>query len=147
MAAGTETGQSEAETSLEFRVTRADMAAFRRLSGDTNPLHDDPAYAQRCGFDDVVVYGSLILAQVSRLLGTTRPGPGCVWRSVALRFRNPLYVGVAARLSAATVYSNEAFRLVRLKLRVEAAGILIADGEAEAQLATPSKTRIAHAVQ
>jgi 3-hydroxybutyryl-CoA dehydratase len=149
MAVGAEAGQPVVkETQLEFRITLADMSAFRRLSGDTNPLHDDAAFARRCGFDDVVVYGGLIVAQVSRLLGTLIPGPGCVWRSLTFKFRNPLYVGVRARLRASVVYSNETFRLVRLKLRVEAANVLIAEGEAEAQLAAAASERSAvHAIQ
>lgn len=119
---------------FEFRVSQEDMQTFRQLSGDTNPLHHDAAFARQRGFKDVVVYGSLIVAQVSRMLGTAMPGPGCVWRSIALRFRNPLYVDAPACLYATVAYANEAFGLVRLKLRVESGGQVVADGEAEAQL-------------
>jgi 3-hydroxybutyryl-CoA dehydratase len=119
---------------LEFHVSPEDMRTFRRLSGDTNPLHHDAAFARQRGFKDVVVYGSLIVAQVSRLLGTAMPGPGCVWRSIALRFRNPLYVDAPACLHATVAHANEAFGFVRLKLRVESGGLVVADGEAEAQL-------------
>ena len=146
MAVGAQARKSD--TNIEFCVTRADMEAFRRLSGDNNPIHDDPVFARRCGFADVVVYGGLIVAQVSRLLGTMTPGPGCIWRSVALKFRRPLYVDMPARLEATPVYSNETFRLVRFRLRVDAAGGRIADGEAEAQLAaTPAKVALAHVVE
>jgi 3-hydroxybutyryl-CoA dehydratase len=133
---------------LEFCVTPEDMQIFRRLSGDTNPIHHDVAAARERGFQDVVVYGGLVVAQISRLLGTTLPGPGCVWRSIALRFRNPLYVGIPARLEATVAYSNETFGLIRLKLRVEAGGAVVADGEAEAQLVGKiriSDMRVRHA--
>jgi 3-hydroxybutyryl-CoA dehydratase len=133
---------------LEFRIGPEDMQAFRRLSGDTNPIHHDPVYARQRGFDDVVVYGGLIVAQVSRLLGTAMPGPGCVWRSIALRFRHPLYVDIPARVQATVAYANETFGLVKLKLRVEAGGVVVADGEAEAQLSGKIKAfdaRVRHA--
>lgn len=126
----------------EFRISDADMAAFRSLSGDTNPLHDDPAFARRRGFAGPVVYGGLIVAQVSRLLGTRLPGPGCVWRSLTLRFRAPLYVGETARLAATIIHANEDLGVVDLKLRIDAAKRCIADGDAAALLMTePAEAR------
>lgn len=119
---------------VEFCISDADMTAFRSLSGDTNPLHDDAEFARRRGFTGPVVYGGLIVAQVSRLLGTTLPGPGCVWRSLSLRFRAPLYVGETARLAATIIHVNEDIGVVDLKLRIDAAKRCIADGEAAALL-------------
>ncbi len=118
----------------EFRIGDAEMAAFRTLSGDTNPLHDDAVFARRRGFAGPVVYGGLIIAQVSQMLGTRLPGAGCVWRSLTLRFRAPLYVGETARLAATIVHVNEEIGAVDLKLRVDAGKRRIAEGEAAALL-------------
>ena len=120
---------------VEFRVTEGEMDAFRRLSGDINPLHDDAEFARRRGFEGVVVYGGLIVAQVSRLLGTRVPGRGCVWRSVSLRFRNPLYVGELAQLSGVVVHSNDDLGVADLKISVVAGGRRVAEGEAAVLLA------------
>lgn len=120
----------------EFSISREDMASFRTLSGDTNPLHDDEAFARSRGFEGPVVYGALIVAQVSRLLGTRLPGPGCVWRSLALRFRGPLYIGQTARLAATIVHANEEIGTIDLKLRVDVGRRCIAEGEAAALLKT-----------
>ena len=57
------------EVSETFTIDDAAMAAFADLSGDRNPLHTDAAFARSRGFPDRVVYGGLILARVSRLLG------------------------------------------------------------------------------
>lgn len=111
------------------------MEVFRALSGDTNPLHDDAAYARRRGFEGRVVFGGLLLAQVSRLLGAHLPGHGCVWRSLSLRFRAPLYVGQPARLTATVTHANEDLGVMDLKLRIEAGDRTIADGEAAAIIA------------
>ena len=118
----------------EFRIGDAEMAAFRTLSGDTNPLHNDTVFACKRGFAGPVVYGGLIIAQVSQMLGTRLPGPGCVWRSLTLRFRAPLYVGEAARLAATIVHANEEIGVVDLKLRVDVGRRCIAEGEAAALL-------------
>jgi 3-hydroxybutyryl-CoA dehydratase len=119
---------------VEFCVTAADMAAYRQLSGDTNPLHDDAGYARQRGFAAPVVYGGLIVAQISRLLGTRLPGPGCVWRSLSLQFRNPLYVGENACLVATIRHANTELGLTELDLTVATATTLVANGQASALL-------------
>lgn len=125
--------QSRTEA-LDFCINAPEMEAFRRLSADTNPLHEDEVFAREHGFDGVVVYGGLIVAQLSRLLGTRMPGFGCVWRSVSLNFRNPLYVGEQARVTATVVHANEALGLAELTVVVDAAGRRIAEGKAAAML-------------
>ncbi|HZH28216.1 MAG TPA: MaoC/PaaZ C-terminal domain-containing protein [Azospirillaceae bacterium] len=122
----------EVREHLEFRVTRDQMRAFAALSGDDNPIHDDADYARARGFEGPIVYGGLILAQVSRLLGTRLPGHGCVWHSLSMQFRTPLYVDEAAELHARVTHANEALGLVRLMLEVRAGGRRIASGEAQA---------------
>lgn len=126
--------RTQATGQVEFRVTPGQMAAFRDLSGDTNPLHHDAEFARERGFSGEVVYGGLLVAQVSRLLGTEMPGPGCVWRSLSLRFRSPLYVNEPARLSGTVTHQNEELGVMTLRLRVEADGRTVADGEAAAML-------------
>lgn len=118
----------------EFLITHAQMDAFRTLSGDTNPIHDESDYPRRHGFDGAIVYGGLLVAQISRLLGTQVPGPGCVERSITLRYRSPLYVGERARLIAQIVHANKDLGLVDLKIRIEAGERCIAEGEAAAML-------------
>lgn len=128
---------AHAETRVEtiaFRVTARDMADFGRLSGDDNPLHHDPRFAAARGFPSPVVYGGLLTAQISRLLGTRLPGHGCVWRSLSLKFRKPLHVGQPAALTGAVRHANEEAGLYLIALRIEAGGALIAEGEAQVSL-------------
>ena len=131
--------EENAVVSAEFLVTHAQMDAFRTLSGDTNPIHDESDYPRRHGFDGAIVYGGLLFAQISRLLGTRLPGPGCVERSITLRYRSPLYVGERARLRAQVVHANKDLGLVDLKIRIETGQRCIAEGEAAALLA-PERT-------
>lgn len=119
---------------VAFRIDQEAMEAFRRISGDDNPVHLDPEFARRRGFAGPVVYGGLIVSQVSRLLGTRLPGHGCVWRAFSLRFRQPLHVGEDATVQGRVVHANEELGLFELALRVESGGRAIAEGEASAQL-------------
>lgn len=130
-------------TSVRLRVSAADQAAFRALSGDDNPLHFDDAFARARGFEGAVVYGGLIVAAISRLLGNELPGPGCVWHSLKLDFRAPLYVDQAAEVQATVTHFAEALGLWRLSLAVVVADRRIAKGEATAMLPTAAEIRAA----
>ena len=120
--------------SIDFRVSQADMAAFAALSGDDNPLHLDAAFAREKGFDGPVVYGALLVAKLSRLIGTRLPGPEGVWSGLKMDFRQPLYVDQDARIEAEVQQVSEAARSLVLKVRIEADGRLIASGSAMATL-------------
>jgi 3-hydroxybutyryl-CoA dehydratase len=115
-----------------FSVSAADMAAFRLLSGDHNPLHHDSHFAAARGFDAPVVYGGLLVAKVSGLLGSALPGSGCVWQSMRLDFRAPLYVGRQAKLTGEVTHANPELGLWRIALAIREGSTLIAQGEAQA---------------
>jgi 3-hydroxybutyryl-CoA dehydratase len=123
---------------LEFAVTAQDMDVFRTLSGDDNPLHLDEDFARARGFEGPVVYGGLMLAAISRLLGTKLPGYGCVWHSLRIDFKKPLYVDERATLTGAVTYCNASLGLLRVDLRIAAGDRVLAKGEAQASLARPT---------
>ena len=52
-----------------FKATNEMMQSFVEISGDVNPLHTDSNYATSRGFDGVVVYGGILVAQISRMVG------------------------------------------------------------------------------
>lgn len=116
---------------VEFSVTPQQMRQFAELSGDFNPLHTDDAFARGKGFDGAVVYGALMVAKVSQLIGMRLPGRDGVWASVSLDFRKPLYVDQPAQLEGSVSEVSESTGLVVLKLIVRAAGKVLAKGSAE----------------
>lgn len=81
-------------------VTDADIAAFAAVSGDTNPLHLDEAYAAGTPFKGRIAHGMLAAGYLSAVLGTELPGPGAVYLTQNLRFRRPVRIGdrVTARV-------------------------------------------------
>lgn len=74
-------------------LTLADIQAFAAVSGDTNPAHLDPAYANASLFHGVIGHGMWGGALISSLLGTVFPGPGTIYLEQNLHFSRPVRIG------------------------------------------------------
>ncbi|MGW5613066.1 MaoC/PaaZ C-terminal domain-containing protein [Streptomyces sp. NPDC003877] len=86
------------DRTVERRV-REDQALLYRLSGDFNPLHADPGFARRAGFERPVLhglctYGMTLKAVVDTLLG----GDVTRVRSYTTRFAGVVYPGETLRI-------------------------------------------------
>jgi len=124
------------EAEFAFSIDEAQMDAYARLSGDENPLHCDPAFAKDRGFQGRVVYGGLILAAISRMLGMQLPGRNGIWTGINLRFENSLYVGENAVVVARVKHSSAAAGALEIFLRVKTADRVIAVGTADTVVRT-----------
>ncbi len=91
-------GQS-AET--DRTVDAGVIDAFAAVSGDTNPVHMDDAYAAASPFGERIAHGMLAAAYISAVLGVRLPGTGAIYVSQTLRFRRPVKIGdvVTARVT------------------------------------------------
>ena len=128
---GLEEGQT---ATVSFVVSAEDMSRYEQLSGDDNPLHKDETFARARGFERPVVYGGLLVAMISRLLGTRIPGPGCIWQRLEVDFRAPLYTDQDALLTGTVTYCNAELGLARVGLVVTVDDRVIAKGQAQAAL-------------
>ena len=116
---------------VDFSVTAQEMLEFAKLSGDFNPLHTDDAFARDKGFKGVVVYGALLVAKISQLIGMQLPGRNSVWASVSLDFRNPLYVGQPAKVVGVVNMVSDSTGMAELMFTVRAANKVLAKGTAQ----------------
>jgi 3-hydroxybutyryl-CoA dehydratase len=117
--------------SFEFSFTEDELAAYRRLSGDTNPLHSDAAFAAAQGFSKPVVFGGLLVAMISRMIGNQLPGPGCVWHSLTIRFIEPLFVGETGRLEAVVNYLNDDLKVAQLVVTIKRGETLLSEAKVQ----------------
>jgi acyl dehydratase len=96
-------------------VTRRDQALLYRLSGDRNPLHSDPAFARRAGFDRPILHGLCTYGFTGRaLLHSVCGGDPSRFRSMEGRFSSPVWPGDTLTVSVWRTGDGEAaFRTAR----------------------------------
>jgi len=117
--------------SVGFTVTEPQMRQFAELSGDFNPLHTDAAFAAQKGHPGPVVYGALLVAKVSQLIGMQLPGRDGTWASLSLDFKRPLYVDQAAEVEGTVTSVHQTTGLVELALVIRSQGKVLGKGRAE----------------
>ena len=69
------------------------VRAFAALTGDTNPVHLDDAYAAGTRFGRRIAHGMIAAGLISATLANDLPGPGTVYLSQTLQFKAPVYPG------------------------------------------------------
>ena len=78
---------------VTYRTT-PDQALLYRLNGDRNPLHSDPAFAARAGFERPILHGLCTFGFTSRaLLATFCDGDADRFEHIEGRFASPVLPG------------------------------------------------------
>jgi 3-hydroxybutyryl-CoA dehydratase len=93
-------------------------AAFAALSGDTNPLHVDEAYAISAGFHGPVLFGMLTSSLYSQLVGVHLPGKFALLQGIRIDFNSPCYVGDRLHVAGEVVFLSEAYRRLEIKATI-----------------------------
>jgi len=113
-------------------LTEKDIILFAACSGDLNPVHLDKNYAATSAFGEPIGHGMWIGALISAAVATQLPGPGSVYRSQSLTFKNPVKVGDTVTVTLTVSEIKERVRLVVLECEAHNQdGKLIAKGSAE----------------
>jgi len=113
-------------------LTEKDIILFAACSGDLNPVHLDKNYAATTAFGEPIGHGMWIGALISAAVATQLPGPGSVYRSQSLTFKNPVKVGDTVTVTLTVSEIKERVRLVVLECEAHNQdGKLIAKGSAE----------------
>ncbi len=99
-------------------LTLADIQAFAAVSGDTNPAHLDPDYANASLTHGVVAHGMWSGALISALLGTQFPGAGTIYLEQMLRFTKPVRVGDTLAVTVTVLSKDDAKKIVELDCQV-----------------------------
>ncbi|HHF7367236.1 TPA: bifunctional enoyl-CoA hydratase/phosphate acetyltransferase [Legionella bozemanae] len=81
------------QASLSKTLTQDDINLFAAMSGDVNPAHMDPVFAQSDIFHGIVGHGMWSGSLISALLGTVLPGPGTIYLKQDIQFKKPVRLG------------------------------------------------------
>ncbi len=102
--------EGEADEVVSY-TTRPDQALLYRLSGDRNPLHSDPVFAKRAGFDRPILHGLCTYGFTGRaLLHTLCGSDPARFRSMHARFSRPTFPGDTLTVSMWVGDGEAAFR-------------------------------------
>lgn len=124
--------------SLSRALTADDIALFAAVSGDVNPAHLDPAYAETDLFHRVIAHGMWGGGLISAVLGTKLPGPGAIYLGQTLRFERPVGLGDTITASVTVTEKRPEHRVVVLAcLCLNQGGETVISGQAE--VAAPSE--------
>jgi 3-hydroxybutyryl-CoA dehydratase len=83
-------GEKASRTTL---ISDEMIRSFATLTGDTNPVHLDDAYAAGTRFGRRIAHGMIAAGLISAVLADDLPGPGTIYLSQTLQFKAPVYPG------------------------------------------------------
>jgi 3-hydroxybutyryl-CoA dehydratase len=115
---------------LRRTVAASDLDAFAAVTGDTNPVHLDEAYAAATPFKGRIAHGMLSAGYISAVLGTQLPGPGAIYVSQTLAFRRPVRIGDEVTAKVRVTAVDAARGRVTFATACAVAGKTVVEGDA-----------------
>jgi 3-hydroxybutyryl-CoA dehydratase len=115
----------------KFVVDDAAMKWFREVAEDTSRIHCDAAYAKSRGFNGVVVYGGIMLAHLSHLLGMHMPGRNGTSVAWSIKYHSPLYVDEPAEIVLEVTFVSPGTGIVESRFSIAAGEKKVATGTAQ----------------
>lgn len=110
------------EASFQKRVTAEMEDAFRRITEDINPMHQNDRFASELWegrYDRHVVFGMLTASFYSTLAGVYLPGKYSLIHSFdKLQFRTPVFVGDELKISGKVIEKEEQLDLIIVKAEI-----------------------------
>lgn len=128
MAFTAQAGQTAKRT---ITLTAEHVRIYSELTGDRNPLHNDPEFTARTRFKDLIVQGGLTTGLLHALVAMDLPGPGSVFLEQHWRFTGPVFIGdtITAEVEVKKVHATKP--VANLAIRVtRQTGETVLEGEA-----------------
>ena len=112
--------------SCEFEVSvgGTEIDRFAALSGDASPLHVDPEFARRRGFDGRLAHGAYLVGLASRMVGMHLPGRNALLLKVQMSFGAPVGAGAEVKVTGTVEQLSPAVRAAIIGVRIVDAATL-----------------------
>ena len=102
--------------SFKVTITKAMLEAFKGITGDVNPLHNDEEFAKAKGHPGRVAYGMLTASFLSTLAGVYIPGERSLIQQVETKFAKPVYIGDELTVTGEITELVESVQRLELKV-------------------------------
>jgi len=99
-------------------LTQEMQHCFTSLSGDTNPIHIDKAFALSNGFSGILCYGMLTASFYSTLVGVYLPGKYAIFQEADISFSKPVYIGDKLRIKGKITQIHESVKRIIIKAEI-----------------------------
>jgi len=99
-------------------VDRAQLVQYAGASGDFNPIHWNPEFAQMVGLPGVIAHGMFNMGLVGRVISEWVGDPGAV-RKLSVQFRKEVLPDEKIVAKGRVAEKDEATRTVRIELWAE----------------------------
>lgn len=121
-------GQTASRTRV---VQQRDIELFTEMTGDTNPLHFDPALASRSRFGRIIVQGGVTSGLLNALVAEDLPGPGSVFLHIDWSFRAAVGPGDEITATAEVLEARDDKPIYKLATVItNQDGVVVLDGTA-----------------
>ncbi len=104
--------------SFKVSITEAMLEAFKGITGDVNPLHNDEEFAKAKGHPGRVAYGMLTASFLSTLAGVYIPGERSLIQQVETKFAKPVYIGDELTVTGEITELVESVQRLELKVTI-----------------------------
>ena len=96
-------------------ITADDVEAYASITGDRNPLHFDPAFAERTRAGRLIVHGGLTTGLFNALVAMELPGPGSVFLHQEWDYPAPAFVGDTVTAEAEVIEARADKPITKLR--------------------------------
>lgn len=113
---------------VTFSFSENDLNKFASLSGDYNKIHNDISYCKSKGFNNLVVYGGLIISKISKYIGMNFIYSDVIWSSLEINFISPAFIEekLIMHINQERYFDDINFHLMNFEIKMNIAKI--ADG-------------------
>lgn len=117
-----------------IKITQEDILAFAKVSGDNNPLHTDPEFANKSIFGKPIAHGMYGLSLISAALGMRFPGFGTIYMGQDVKFFKPIFIDETVELTLTVKeLQPEKKRMIISTVITKENGEVAIDGQARVQ--------------
>ena len=112
-------------------ITDEMIRTFAALTGDSNPVHLDDAFATTTRFGRRIAHGMLAASLISAALANDLPGPGTVYLSQSIQFKAPVFPGdtITAIIEVKSIRNDKPIAILTTTC-VNQENVTIIEGEA-----------------